>query len=100
MPFGDARSLSDDEVYALVAYLLYLNDVVTDENFELSRQSFTVITLPNAANFIDDDRVNEQHYARKGEPCMTNCKAEVKILGRARVLDVTPEGDKESTRAE
>ncbi|MFH1517471.1 MAG: c-type cytochrome, partial [Pseudomonadota bacterium] len=25
MPFGDARSLSDDDVYALTAYLLYLN---------------------------------------------------------------------------
>jgi len=28
MPFGNARSLSDDEVYALTAYLLYLNDLV------------------------------------------------------------------------
>ena len=28
MPFGNARSLSDDDVYALTAYLLYLNDIV------------------------------------------------------------------------
>ena len=100
MPFGDARSLSDDEVYAIVAYLLYLNDVVTDEEFELSHQSFATITLPNAANFIDDDRFSEQHYARKGEPCMTDCKTEVKILGRARVLDVTPDSDDQSARVE
>ncbi|MGB0903558.1 MAG: c-type cytochrome, partial [Mangrovicoccus sp.] len=28
MPFGNAQSLSPDEVYAITAYLLYLNDIV------------------------------------------------------------------------
>ena len=94
MPFGDARSLSDDDVYALTAYLLYLNDVVTDEQFELSNENFTSIHLPNEANFIDDDRQQEPHYAQKREPCMENCKAEpAKIIMRARVLDVTPDAD-------
>lgn len=100
MPFGDARSLTDDQVYALVAYLLYLNDVVTDEAFELSPQSFAAITLPNAANFTDDDRAAEQHNMRKGEPCITDCKTDVKILGRARVLDVTPEADDTSAQSQ
>ena len=28
MPYGNARSLSDDDVYAVVAYLLSMNDIV------------------------------------------------------------------------
>jgi len=93
MPFGDARSLSDDEVYAVTAYLLYLNDVVTDEAFELSKENFTSVRLPNEENFFMDDREEEPQYARKGEPCMTDCKPSVEITQRARVLDVTPDGD-------
>mgnify|MGYP000444830855 CR=1 FL=1 len=91
MPYGNARSLSDDEVYALTAYLLYLNDIVTDEDFELSNQNFTEIRLPNEDNFIADDRAEEPQYAQKGEPCMSGCKDEaVEITMRARILDVTP----------
>ena len=43
MPYGNARSLSDDDVYALTAYLLSMNDIVKDENFELSDKNFTSI---------------------------------------------------------
>ncbi len=94
MPFGDARSLSDDDVYAVTAYLLYLNDVVTDEGFELSNENFSEVRLPNEENFFMDDRGEEVHYAQKGEPCMTDCKpGPAKITMRARVLDVTPEGE-------
>lgn len=92
MPFGNARSLADDDVYALTAYLLYLNDVVTDEEFELSDKNLPEIKLPNEDNFIDDDRASEPFYANKVEPCMTNCmpgKAEIKM--HAAVFDVTPE---------
>jgi cytochrome c len=94
MPFGNARSLSDDEVYAVTAYLLYLNDIVEDEDFELSRENFTEIRLPNEAAFIPDDRLSEPHYAAAGEPCMTDCIAgAAEISMRAAVLDVTPDGD-------
>lgn len=96
MPFGDARSLSDDEVYALTAYVLYLNDVVTDEGFELSRENFTSIKLPNEDNFIGDDRAAEPHYAAKAAPCMKDCiPGKAKIEMHAAVLDVTPEGSGE-----
>jgi cytochrome c len=92
MPFGNARSLSSDDVYALTAYVLYLNDVVTDEDFELSKESFAKVTMPNADNFIPDDREREQHYLADTEPCMKDCKLEpVKITMRAQVLDVTPD---------
>ncbi len=91
MPFGNARSLSDDDVYALTAYILYLNDVVTEEDFELSKENFTEIRLPNEDNFIADTRPEEPQYADKAEPCMTDCKpAPVTVVMRARILDVTP----------
>ncbi len=100
MPFGDARSLSDDEVYAITAYILYLNDIVTDLDFELSKDNFSTIKLPNEANFVDDDRPAETHYTNKTEPCMQNCKADVRITGRARVLDVTPDDDNQGGQIE
>ena len=92
MPFGNAQSLTNDELYAITAYVLYLNDVIKDENFELNEKSFTSIRLPNQPNFIDDDReVTEKEFWRK-TPCMANCiPGEAKITGRARALDVTPE---------
>jgi len=91
MPYGDARSLSDDDVYALTAYLLYLNDLVDDEDFELSKDNFLEVRLPNEANFMADDRDVEPHYAKTGDPCMSDCFAEpAKITMRARILDVTP----------
>jgi cytochrome c len=92
MPFGNARSLSDDEVYALTAYVLYLNDVVTDEEFELSNENFASVKLPNEPNFVADDRLSEPHYVDKSEPCMENCiPGAPQISMHAAVLDVTPE---------
>jgi cytochrome c len=93
MPFGNARSLGPNDVYALTAYLLYLNDIVTDEDFELSRENFGTIQMPNVENFIPDDRDHEPHYLAETEPCMKDCKPEPAVVTmRARVLDVTPTG--------
>ncbi len=92
MPFSEARSLEPDEVYALTAYILYINDLVDDEDYELSKKNFLEKPLPNEANFIEDDRL-ESPVFKVAEPCMKDCKADVKITGRARILDVTPETD-------
>lgn len=92
MPFGNARSLSNDDVYALTAYVLYLNDIETDEDFELSGENFTSVKMPNADAFIPDDRAEEKHYRDDADPCMTDCKpGPVEITMHAQVLDVTPE---------
>ncbi len=61
MPFGDAQSLTNDELYAVVAYTLFLNDIV-DEKFVLSKETFGAVKMPNAAGFYDDDR----ETSRKG----------------------------------
>jgi cytochrome c len=94
MPFGNARSLSNDDVYALTAYLLYLNDIVDDEEFELSKSNFGEIRLPNEENFIADNRNDEPQYSIATEPCMTDCQQGLaQVTMRARVLDVTPDAD-------
>jgi S-disulfanyl-L-cysteine oxidoreductase SoxD len=95
MPYGNAQSLSNNELYAITAYVLYLNDVIKDENFALNEKNFASINLANEPNFFDDDReVTEKEFWRKN-PCMTNCgPGEAKITSRARVLDVTPETSK------
>jgi len=92
MPFGEAQSLTPDEVYAITAYLLYVNDIVEDEEFELSSENFTSIKLPNEANFFEDPRPDTPSVAA-AEPCMKDCKTDVTITMRAQVLDVTPDGD-------
>ncbi len=89
MPFGNAQSLSDDDVYAITAYILYSNDLI-DDDFELSKDTFLDVEMPNADGFIIDDRA-ETEYAVFTEACMTDCKDSVEITMRALVLDVTPE---------
>jgi cytochrome c len=92
MPFGNAQSLTNDELYAITAYVLYLNDIIKEDDFELNERNFVSIKLPNQPNFIDDDReIAEREFWRE-TPCMTNCApGPAKIVGRARALDVTPE---------
>ena len=89
MPFGNAQSLSNDEVYSITAYIMYLNDLV-DEDFELSNSNFEEVRLPNEQNFYQDNREDLENiiYNRR---CMKDCKKEAIITKRAVVLDVTPE---------
>lgn len=68
MPFQAPESLEDDEVYALTAYVLYLNELVEDD-FVLSNENFTTVEMPNKDGFYLDDRPDVQ-----AERCMQNCK--------------------------
>lgn len=95
MPFGNAQSLKPDELYALTAYLLYMNEIVDDDGFVLSNKNFAEVRMPNEKNFSDDPRPDTPLASAK-EPCMKDCKAEVKITARARILDVTPDSGSES----
>lgn len=91
MPFGDAQSLSNDEVYAITAYLMYLNYLVEDD-FVLSKENFLEVRLPNEDNFFMDDRADGELVAfAKPEICMSDCKDSVEITARAAIIDVTPE---------
>ncbi len=87
MPFGDAQSLTHDETYAITAYLLYLNDVI-DEDFVVDQSSLALIEMPNRGGFVIPD---PRPDTPTGEACMSDCKARVKIVFKAKRLDVTPE---------
>ncbi|MFY9210490.1 MAG: c-type cytochrome [Aestuariivita sp.] len=99
MPFGNAQSLTPDEVYGIVAYILYSNDLV-DEEFVLSNENFADFEMPNADGFIIDDRLEAEAAFWGSEPCMENCKGEVKVTMRALVLDVTPQEESAAEPAE
>ncbi len=95
MPFGNAQSLSNDELYAVTAYVLYLNDIIKDENFELNATTFKTVKLPNEPNFFDDDRETAEKAFWNKTPCMTDClPGKGQVTGRARTIDVTPEPGK------
>lgn len=91
MPFGNAQSLSSDDLYALTAFLLNMNDVIDDPEFELNQDNFTAIKMPNADGFYDDDRGVTERMFWNADACMTNCKDAVAVTGHATVLDVTPD---------
>jgi len=55
MPQDRPGSLSNDEVYALTAYLLYLNELV-DEDAVLDRETLPQIAMPARERFVPDDR--------------------------------------------
>ena len=95
MPFGDSQSLGNDELYAVIAYVLFLNDIV-DDKFVLSKETFGHVKMPNQGGFYDDDRETTEKSFWNAAPCMKDCKPPATITGRARVIDVTPDEKKRS----
>ena len=93
MPFGEAQTLTHDETYKIVAYLLNMNEII-DEDFVLSEKNIGQIKMPNASGFsLPDPRPDVTKY-KDGQPCMKNCNVPVKIIGKARDIDVTPDDEK------
>ena len=90
MPFGDAQSLSNDELYAVTAYVLNLNDIV-DDKFVLSKATWDAVKMPNRDGFYNDDRKTTERSFWNANPCMRDCRGPVKIIGRAQAVDVTPD---------
>ena len=55
MPYQSPGVLSDDEVYALTAYLLYRNEIVP-RDVVLDAQSLAAVQMPARERFVRDDR--------------------------------------------
>lgn len=55
MPFSDPQSLSPDETYSLVAWLLYRNGILA-EDAVLDARSLPEISMPNRRGFLPDPR--------------------------------------------
>ena len=51
MPYFQPQSLTSDEVYALCAYLLYVNDII-GEDAAMDAKTLPRVVMPNRDNFI------------------------------------------------
>lgn len=91
MPFGNAHSLTNDDYYAITAYILYSNDIIADD-FVLDKTTLPTVEMPNKDGFIVDDREAVELPLFSKPACMENCKDTVEITKRAVNLDVTPGG--------
>lgn len=67
MPLNAPQSLTNDEVYALSAYILNLNGLI-DKTAEMNSKTLAAVQMPNRDNFYIDDRPDT-----KATRCMTNC---------------------------
>ena len=87
MPMPAPHTLSADDVYALTAYILNLNDIVPNE-FVADRDSLPKVKMPNRDHFIWTDP-RPDTMAR---PCMSACAdpADIKITSTAEGKDLTP----------
>ena len=109
MPHPAPMSLTDDEVYALSAYTLSINEMTIDgeeldDEYELNREKFMKIVMPNKDGFepvIDGPKgpdnvrayfADTKNYAN-GTRCMKNCFDGKPVLARiqgAGISDYLP----------
>ena len=90
MPYPHPKSLSNDETFALVAYIMSINDikidgVELDDDYVLDREKFLKIKLPNENGFYPEVNgdvgakemtkylANPENYGA-GKRCMSDCK--------------------------
>jgi cytochrome c len=87
MPMPAPHTLSADDVYALTAYILNLNDVVCPE-FVADRESLPKVKMPNRDSFIwTDPRPDTM-----AKPCMSGCAdpGNIGIISTAEGRNLTP----------
>jgi cytochrome c len=83
MPFNAPQSLTDDEAYALTAYVLHLSDILPADA-ALDRASILAVKMPNRDGFTTDHGM----MTRDGKPdtanvaCMRDCAKDVRIASR------------------
>jgi len=67
MPLTAPQSLSNDDVYAVSGYLLFLNGIVA-ESAIVDRDTLTQVKMPNRGGFVADPRPDV-----KSADCMKEC---------------------------
>jgi cytochrome c len=87
MPFFAPGNLSANDVYALTAYVLNLNNIVPND-FVADRDSLPKVKMPNRDRFIWRDPRPDTAV----EACMRNCKKakDVKVISSAEGKQLTP----------
>jgi cytochrome c len=100
MPFPAPKSLSDDEVYAITAYLLSVNGIKVDgkemtDDFILGKHNFNGIKMNNADGFYpvhpDRDDLKEQRPPlAQGDRCMSNCEQPEPVSIKQQITGFDP----------
>jgi S-disulfanyl-L-cysteine oxidoreductase SoxD len=87
MPFPTPHTLPADDVYALTAFILNLNNIVP-EDFIANKETLPKVKMPNRDNFTWEDPRPDTVT----KPCMAKCKdaSEVKIVSTAEGKNLTP----------
>jgi cytochrome c len=87
MPMPAPHTLSADDVYALTAYILNLNDIVPGE-FVADRDSLPKVKMPNHDAFLWIDPRPDT----VAKPCMSGCAdpGDIKISSTAEGTNLTP----------
>lgn len=67
MPLNAPQSMSNDDVYAVSAYVLHLNGLVP-ENTVLDGKGLTAVRMPNRDGFVSDPRPDVRNA-----DCKANC---------------------------
>jgi len=115
MPHTKSKTLTDDETYALAAYMLNINEMSidgeeVDDEYVLNREKFLKIKMPNRDGFIPNidgpngpenvrkfyanpNNFGAQKVANPAERCMTNCQdktAKVVHIQNGGITDFEP----------
>jgi cytochrome c len=115
MPHTRSKTLSDDQVYALSAYILYLNEMEidgqpVDDEYVLDREKFLKIKMPNVDGFepiisgpqalenvrtyyTDAQNFGAQNLNQGAVRCMTDCQketAKVVYIQNGGISDLQP----------
>jgi cytochrome c len=61
MPFTDPGSLSDEEVYAVTAYILHEGDIIGRDE-EMNAETLPQVEMPNRDGFVPDPRPDVRNY--------------------------------------
>lgn len=101
MPHTKSKTLSDDETYALVAYILNINEmsvdgVEVDDEYVLNREKFLKISMPNKDGFVPnidgkDGLKNVREFyskpenfgaikVKESERCMKDCQKTSRVV--------------------
>ncbi len=67
MPFETPGTMSPDDVYSTVAYVLFLNELVAEDQL-LDATTLPLIKMPNLDGFIPDNRPDVGHPSISPDP--------------------------------
>ncbi len=107
MPYAHPKSFTDDELYAVTAYLLSANDITIDgqeldDEFVLNKENIMKVKLPNRNGFVPNidgpDGIenvraffkDRKNYGAVGTRCMKNCKKEPVMRIGMEITNVVP----------